>query len=395
MRVIFVFLLTLPILFFTPEQSAGQDETLAYKSFKFAGIPILKYDADDGFGYGARLDLYNFSEGGYSPYYYLIELQLFASTGGKREFWLFFDSPHLLKNNQRITGELRYAKSNYAPYFGLGQTADYDENVTDKSHAQFANEDYYTYQRTRKSLRLDYQHKFKLASFLAGFSLNYTTIELNDDPTLLSLQFDESKNESEFTNAIKLGFIFDNRDFEAAPSKGLWSEAIFEIFHKNLGSDYTFSRLTLAHRQYHNFLKNFVFAHRYIYSNTWGDFPFYERQFMSSSYRIEEAGGGAKSIRGVMKNRFIGRQWLLGNLELRFKFYKFQAKNQDFELAIATFYDFGGAWEKEEPVSIKDLHAGRGAGLQMTWNKNFILSIDGAISEEVNLGLYIGLGYLF
>ena len=392
----YIFIISCLLLCPSPAQlDAQESETAAYKSFKFSGLPNLKYDADDGFGYGARIDLFNYAEGGYTPYYYLLDLQIFATTGGKREFWIFFDSPFILPNNQRITAELRYAKSNFAPYFGLGQSAAYDEDLQDTESPAFRSEDYYTFARTRSSLRFDYQRQWRNLRLLAGLSFNRTSAAFNDSPTLLAAHLAGKSIDGQFTNFLKTGLVYDSRDFEAAPTRGLWSEAIFERSDKWLGSASAFSRLTLAHRQYLPLARNVVLAQRFIYSNGWGDLPFYERQFISSSFRIEEAGGGAKSIRGVQKNRYLGRQWLLGNLELRYRFAGFQAKGQNFDLALAAFFDFGGAWEKGESPAISDLHAGRGAGFHLAWNKNFIVSIDAATGAEVGLGLYIGLGYLY
>lgn len=85
----------------------------------------------------------------------------------------------------------------------------------------------------------------------------------------------------------------------------------------------------------------------------------------------------------------------MANSELRYKFFAFSALKQDFELSLSAFYDFGGAWEENEMKSVNGLMAGRGAGLHVAWNKNFILSIDAAKGDEVGLGLYIGLGYLY
>ncbi|KAA3658099.1 MAG: hypothetical protein DWQ10_11885 [Calditrichaeota bacterium] len=390
-----VMLLLSILLLITPLQAVEEGENGHYRSYKLAGLPNLNYNSDDGFGYGARLDYFRYAEGGYSPYFYLVDVQLFATTGGKREFWIFFDSPFVLKNDQRLTAEVRYAKFNNAPYFGLGRTSDFIENLTDEDQPEFINEDYYTFNRTRTSVRLDYQKKWRQAKILAGFNLNYTSIELNDGPTLLALHSDLVPVEDEFTNAVRLGIIYDSRDFEPAPERGIWSEALIECFDKIIGSDYTFSRITLTHRHYYSLLKNVVFAQRFIYSNARGDFPFYERQFMSSSFRIEEAGGGAKSLRGVLKNRIIGREWLLVNSEFRYKLYSFRALKQDFDFSLSAFFDFGGAWEENETKSGNDLMAGQGGGLHVAWNKNFILSIDAAQGDEVGFGLYIGLGYLY
>lgn len=292
MKNIILFLLI--VLWASPLFAVEEGETGNYSSFKLAGLPNLNYNSDDGFGYGARLDYFRYGEGGYSPYYYLVDVQLFATTGGKREFWIFFDSPFMLRNNQRLTAELRYAKFNFAPFFGLGLKVEYNENLKDEDHPDFINEDYYTFNRVRTSARIDYQRPWLQAKVLAGLNLNYTTVDLNEGPTLLALSSELIPADGEFTNALRFGLIYDSRDFEPAPEHGLWSELLYEYSDKFVGSDYTFSRITLSHRHYLSLLKNVVFAQRFVYSKAWGDLPFFEREFMSGSFRIEEAGRGKK-----------------------------------------------------------------------------------------------------
>ena len=60
------------------------------------GLPAINYDSDEGFGYGVLLELYNYGSGGYAPYRFTLQPTVFLTTGGRRDFTLFFDAPHLL-----------------------------------------------------------------------------------------------------------------------------------------------------------------------------------------------------------------------------------------------------------------------------------------------------------
>ncbi len=71
------------------------------------GLPALNYDSDEGFGYGVLFELYNYGDGGYSPYRFTIQPTVFLTTGGRRQFNLFFDAPHLLPEGWRIDALLR------------------------------------------------------------------------------------------------------------------------------------------------------------------------------------------------------------------------------------------------------------------------------------------------
>lgn len=57
------------------------------------GLPALNYDSDEGFGYGVLFELYNYGDGGYSPYRFTLQPTVFLTTGGRRQFTIFFDAP--------------------------------------------------------------------------------------------------------------------------------------------------------------------------------------------------------------------------------------------------------------------------------------------------------------
>ena len=126
-----------------------------------------------------------------------------------------------------------------------------------------------------------------------------------------------------------------------------------------------------------------------------GDVPFYEMSRFSSSFKREEALGGAKSVRGIRRNRFIGKTKLFANLELRWTMLRFHKWNQDFFVATNIFADIGRVWVANPTLTLKDFQLARGGGVRIGWNQNFIVAVDMGNSKEVPLALYIGLGYLY
>src|SRR4051812_19259978 len=62
------------------------------------GLPALNYDADEGVGYGALLQLYDYGSDGAQPYRYSVQPTVFLTTRGRRDFTVFVDAPHLLPN---------------------------------------------------------------------------------------------------------------------------------------------------------------------------------------------------------------------------------------------------------------------------------------------------------
>ena len=363
--------------------------------FSFAGIPALNYNSDEGIGYGARASLYNHAEGGYNPYFYTIEANVFLTTGGRRQVFLFFDSPHLLGPNERLTSEIKYEKFDPSPFYGIGNDTPYDEDLIDEESPGFLNDDFYGFNRARFTVWTTYQRRFGPFKALGGLVLVHSDIALYADPTVLRMDEAATGKEGGFTNTLKLGLIYDTRDFEPAPERGVWADAVLEVSDGLWGSDYDYARLTLTNRQYVTLARNVVFAQRLVFEKSWGDLPFYEMAFFGSSFKIDEGLGGAKSIRGQLRNRFQGPMKLFGNLELRWRLWDFQILAQDLYLALSAFLDYGRVWRDDEGFSLGGLHTGQGGGLHLGWNETFIITADVARSDEVDLAFYLGIGYLY
>jgi outer membrane protein assembly factor BamA len=109
----------------------------------------------------------------------------------------------------------------------------------------------------------------------------------------------------------------------------------------------------------------------------------------------------------------VGDGVAFGNAEFRWKFYRGVVWKQNVYLALNTFLDAGMVVDKYEytfdeayraeaekyfPDTKEGLHMGYGAGLHIAINENFIVAADVAKAvkkEDGNLGVYIGLNFLF
>ena len=127
-----------------------------------------------------------------------------------------------------------------------------------------------------------------------------------------------------------------------------------------------------------------------------------------------EGLGGAKSLRGIIRNRVFGDGIAYGNIEIRWKFAKFYFIKQNFYLSFNTFIDAG---QVVQPIKFEknfaetgytesdyfsnddeSIHPSWGAGLRIVLNQNFIIAIDhGRVfkKEDGTAGTYIGLNFLF
>src|SRR3954464_14545117 len=70
------------------------------------GLPALNFDADEGMGYGALLQFYDYGNAGAAPYRYSLQPTVFLTTRGRRDVVLFMDAPHLLSGGWRLNGSI-------------------------------------------------------------------------------------------------------------------------------------------------------------------------------------------------------------------------------------------------------------------------------------------------
>ena len=214
---------------------------------------------------------------------------------------------------------------------------------------------------------------------------------------------------------LKTGLVFDTRDNEPNPNSGIWTEALF-LFAPTFMGDYssTASSVILIHRQYFTLVpKRLTFAYRLSYQTKLsGDIPFYLLPYLYDSKDIRDGLGGAKTLRGVLRNRIVGDGMAFANFEFRWKILKTQFLKQNFYIALSAFSDMGRVvdpysfdktnipaqyqnWVNYKPES---WHISFGGGIHFAMNENFIVAVDyGHASNEQDgtSGIYIGLNFLY
>ncbi len=145
-----------------------------------------------------------------------------------------------------------------------------------------------------------------------------------------------------------------------------------------------------------------------------GSMPFYMLPLVyNSAPQLTLSGlGGAKTMRGILRNRVVGEDFIYGNAEIRWKLFRTIILNQNFYFALSGFADAGMVTGKYKLPEITDpegiawlrrgdeekLHISYGAGAQCAINENFIISMDygwAADPRDGTRGTYLGMNYLF
>ena len=198
-------------------------------------------------------------------------------------------------------------------------------------------------------------------------------------------------------NYLRAGLVWDTRDREIGAHRGTWAELLVQRVAKPLGATADYTRWTTTARQYVPFGSRLTFAQRVAAQGVQGDAPVSELSTVQSSYKQQEGLGGASTIRGLPRNRYVGKALFLSNSELRWLAAQGVRRNKPVSLVLSTFLDAGRVWEDHFDLStaLSDLHAGYGGGARLGVGNSFVVALDVGHSSESTAAVYIGLGYLF
>lgn len=418
-------------------------EQLIKKNWNFGALPTITFDTDLGFQYGALVNLYNYGDGSRFPKYnhsLYFEVSRFTKGSGINRF--YYDSDQLIKGLQTSV-DISYLSDQAYDFYGYnGYDAVYQPNWVDDSQPGNVYKTRVFYKYDRKLFRFKVDLQGHLAGehirWVSGFNLqNFAIKDVNldklnkgkegskvlpDVPGLFQRYKDWGIISAEeanggFVPTVKAGIVYDSRDNRPNPMKGIWTEAVVEGAPKFLGAESSFAKLSLIHRQYFTLVpKNLSLVYRLAYQTTIaGHTPFYYQSQVITSVltgALSEGLGGAKTMRGILRNRVVGDGFFYGNLEMRWKVARFQWIKNNFYIGLNAFTDFGKVTKKiEVPQNIlstlpaeyykadaEKFHYSYGAGLRIVMNENFVIAADYGMTpneQDGKKGMYIGLNYLF
>lgn len=444
-----LFAMLFPIsLAFSQETAEEKKAEKAKSGWNFGGLPVVAYDTDLGFEYGALVNLFHYGDGSiYPKYKHNIYAEVSRFTKGSGINRLFYDSKYVIPGI-RLTADLAYLTDKMYDFYGFnGYESVYNMDWADDESSFYRSRAFYKYDRKLTRFTSDLQGKFKndKLGWVAGigfYDFKVDTVDIDklnkgkDEADKLPYVdgglykryvdwglIDEDEKNGGFVTYLKFGAVYDTRDNEPNPMKGVWTEAVvtYAPSFLGIGSKYEHAKLSIIHRQYFTLVpERLSFVYRLGYQGTiFGKCPFYLQPNMTTLFlrgSVSEGLGGAKSLRGIIRNRVVGDGIAYGNLELRWKFARFQFINQNFYLSFNAFLDGGQVVQKvklDAPSTITEagydvsdyfstendkLHTSWGVGLRIVMNQNFIIAVDhgrAMKSDDGISGTYIGLNFLF
>lgn len=423
--------------------AATDGETKIKTGWNFGFVPAVSYNSDLGLQYGINADIYNYGDGSTFPRYkHKFSTEISHYTKGMTRLHVFYDSKYLIPGI-RVTAAATYMNNPMFSFYGFNGSAqpymqDWNANKED-------NIAYYNFQRNMFRFLADFQGEIvPNLNWAAGVSFwNFDISDINKEDyaswnTLYKdylyrgiIKEDEANGGSRFE--MKAGLVYDTRDLDSAPSKGIWAEAYVNASPDLFGDGYKYAKLSAHFRQYIPIMSDnrMTFAYHLAYQGTIaGEVPFYMQSNITTLYLrqiLSEGLGSINTVRGTLYNRMIGDGYAWGNFEMRIKLFSFNLINQSWYVATNPFFDLGAIVQpyrldemaankskydetvnmplpnhiqgKTDKNEVTKLHYSAGAGLKLVMNQNFIVSAEVAKAldpdDNPGLGVNIGLNYIF
>ncbi len=440
----------------------AQEEKEMKTGWSFGLLPTATYSVDNGFQAGAFGDVYYYGDGNtYPDPLHKISWEASYFTHSHRvRLYLAYDSKYLIPN-MRVNASVTYMNDPLYSLWGFNgaaATQNYDvwgnRDMAIPSAANPAvltNVNYYGMSRDMLRILANFQGRITdNLNWAAGVNFwNWKLGDMHDNGVkadgetryynTTSTLYNFLNNSGVISDAEKngglalelnAGLVYDTRDIEAAPNRGIWAEAYLNG--NILGQGYL--KACAYFRHYISIpvpipAGNPVFAYRLAWQHTvLGETPLYMIQnnpLLVQRNMISEGFGSSNTIRGLRENRILAEGMAWANTELRIKLVKFTLAKQYFYIAVNPFFDAGiitkpykadalakiaapdgkvydpaydaltGAHNPiYDPDKVNYLAYSGGAGLKIAMNQNFIVSADFAkcFTEGMDAGLWIGIG---
>ena len=394
---------------------AGTSAQEKVSGWNVGPLPCVSYNSDLGFQYGVCADAFYYGDGSLFPEYeHRFYVEASRYTKGQTLLHAQYDSKHLIPG-VRVTGAVSYQYDPLYYFYGFNGAQTYEQSLDLNADTKTAR---YNFQRGMLRVLLDFQGRIaENVNWVAGTSFwNFKAQDFTSDKYLASTSLYNQYVREGLISSVqssggshleaKAGLVYDSRDMEAAPSKGIWAEAYVNGSPRLFGVEIGYLKLVAHFRQYLSLgTDRFVFAYHIGYQDTvLGETPFYMLPVIYTLYLRQtgsEGLGGLNTVRGLIQNRLTGEGYLWGNFELRARLFDFKFIGQSWYLATNPFLDAGYVSRayREDVFGVGDRYAvSAGAGLKLAMNQNFIISVEAAQvlgHKEYPMGLTIALNYIF
>ncbi len=420
------------------------------KGWNFGPLPVVGYDADLGFQYGVCCDIFNYGDGSrYPKYNYKFNVEASRYTKGSGVFRFYSDMPYVVKDT-KLFFDVTYFYAKKYEFFGFNgfETGIFDPNtdylpdtVSIKSGYHFINRNQFRFVGSMQRPFFGVPN-LNWTAGLAYYNTKVSTLDTIKMPDYAGqsslyenyvesgiIKEDEATGGN--TTQIRLGLLYDSRDHNSDPTRGIYAEATLvgapDFIDRKGYSNLSF---TFLWRHYVPLYKDkLTFAYRLGAQNRIaGKTPWYMINNLNTMFfqkMYTEGLGGAVTMRGVNRNGVIGEGFAFANVELRWRIVGFKFINQNWQVALNPFFDAGMVTQKfreDDMINAQkdyeasllegqraekiyysgekeSVHMAAGCGLKLIMNRNLIVSVDVGKAldkrDGEKLKTFVGFNYVF
>ena len=343
---------------------SGEANSLAEGRSRVEPLPILSYDTDIGFGYGAKLFLFDLFHANES-----FDFVLFNSTKGERWYRGVFSYP-----------DFEYREGTVYP-ISVDFTFDYDKWLQNNFYgigngSLFSDREIYT----RAPIELALTFSRGVTREVVGQVIaKYERIEnYGFDSTSVLKLLPPSLNASAARYAsIGVDIRYDTRNSFINPTSGAVLQAESEYAPNRVAGNVSFLRLAMWSQYYYTL----------FYPTTALALRVGLQQVVGSNLPVQvlTSLGGNSTLRGFTQDRFLDKAMALMNAEVRFPIF--------WRVGGVVGVDAGKVWHSFADADLRNWAANSVAGLRL-YMDNFVVRADFGFGPE-GTGFYFNFGQVF
>ncbi len=379
----------------------GAQENQSKTGWIFTPMPNVGFTTDSGVTLGAFSDFFYYGDGRIYPnFLHRLGFSAAYATKGSWNAIVYYDSAHLIEG-MRLNATLTYRNAMVNNFYGFnGIASPYDPALDMNNETRTA-----WYTNHRSFFRFSGAVQGKVSEHLSWMGgLVFRSVRMSD---FMLEKYDSNKSlfmryrdaglirADEFGGGISLelkgGLVYDSRDVELAPTRGIYGEC-YLLGNGDLKAwKYNYAQFVAHFCQYLSLIPDrLIFAyHLGLQHQFWGEIPYYNlNETATIFYPYEEMTGlGSRTtVRGIRYNRIAAAGYAWGNFELRTTIFRFNLFNQHFDLVLNPFADLCTITreyrleEQKRTPYYQDrrlpVMAAFGLGGKLHMNTNFIMSLD-------------------
>jgi outer membrane protein assembly factor BamA len=305
-----------------------------------------------------------------------IEVQGKIATSGSRSLVALFDAPGYWRR-WRLLAMAGAERQVRAPYYGLGN----DTELSDSAEAANGDAHYYRYILLRSTVFVAAQRSLG-GPWRAHAGLqwrHYRSRPAAAGPTRLAEDLAAGvvrDTGSRDGLEARAGLLFDTRDEEGSPARGVLLEAVVARGLRALGGEHAYTRWLLGARGFLPLGELTTLASRVRVELADRPLPFVVAYERVTSWRPEDGFGGATTLRANLPGRWLAPNHFLASADLRYKKIDIPFPRTPIRLWLLGFADVGLVWLDGERPDFGSLHGGLGVGARLQYSKSGMFGLD-------------------